>query len=161
MDTNQARIIELLREVRLIAFKEIERRRQPLETPIVKRPTANMPTDHQPCTPKQPETGLLNEHEVAAYVNLSVASVRRWRLFRKASALGENEISEIKAGRYFTRHGVDRNPMTSRRWPQPAFRQTINLTSLDKVDAARDGLIRKKRKLVVEDEIIRTSIAFH
>jgi predicted DNA-binding transcriptional regulator AlpA len=94
MDINQARIIELLREVHLIAFKEIEQLNlriaelenqscQPLETPIVKRPTANMPTDHQPSTPKQPETGLLNEHEVAAYVNLSVASVRRWRLFRK------------------------------------------------------------------------------
>lgn len=93
METNQARIIKLLREVHLIASKETERlnmriaelenqSRQPLETPIVKRPTANMPTDHQPSTPKQPETDLLNEHEVAAYVNLSVASVRRWRVLR-------------------------------------------------------------------------------
>jgi excisionase family DNA binding protein len=26
---------------------------------------------------------MLNEHQVAEYLNLSVASVRRWRLFRK------------------------------------------------------------------------------
>ncbi|MBI5086456.1 MAG: helix-turn-helix domain-containing protein [Acidobacteria bacterium] len=26
---------------------------------------------------------MLNEHQVAEYLNMSVASVRRWRLFRK------------------------------------------------------------------------------
>jgi predicted DNA-binding transcriptional regulator AlpA len=94
MNTNQARMIELLREVHLIAFKEIERlnmriaelesqNRQPLETLIVRLPIIKTPADNPPSAPKQAEIGLLNEHEVAAYLNLSVASVRRWRLFRK------------------------------------------------------------------------------
>ena len=74
MDINQERIIELLREVHLIAFKEIERlnlriaelgsqNRQPLETPRVKRPTDNPPPD-----PRQPEIGMLTEHQVATSI---------------------------------------------------------------------------------------------
>ena len=93
MDTNQAKIVELLREVHLIALKEIERLNlriveleshvcQPAQVPAqakaVERPAANPPS-----SPKAPETRLLNEHEVAAYLKVSVASVRRWRLFRK------------------------------------------------------------------------------
>jgi predicted DNA-binding transcriptional regulator AlpA len=88
MDNNQARIIELLREVHLIAFKEIERLNmrivelenqhpQPVEKPIVK-PAAN------PAPPSLTKpTEMLNERQVAEYLNMSVASVRRWRLFRK------------------------------------------------------------------------------
>jgi hypothetical protein len=87
MDTNQAKIIELLREVHLIAFKEIERlnlriaeleiqHHQPLETPLVKRPVDARQKDSPQPAPQHPDTGLLNEHGVAAYVNLSVASVR-------------------------------------------------------------------------------------
>lgn len=87
MDSNQARIIELLREVHLIAFKEIERLnlrivelenqdRQPVERPII-QPTVN------PATPHPPKSEIMNERQVAEYLNMSVASVRRWRFFRK------------------------------------------------------------------------------
>jgi len=97
MDTNQAKIIELLREVHLIAIKEIERldmkiaeleneNRQRAETPVAKSavniPPAVVPAPtNPPSLPKQPE--MMNEHQVAEFVQLSVASVRRWRLFRK------------------------------------------------------------------------------
>jgi|SRR5579864_5175515 len=92
MDQDQARIIELLREVHLIVFKEMERlnlriielenqNRPQIEKPIVK-PTANNPPAVNPASlPKQSE--MLNEMQVAAYLNISVATVRRWRLFRK------------------------------------------------------------------------------
>jgi predicted DNA-binding transcriptional regulator AlpA len=88
MDTNQAKVIELLREVHLLAFKEIERLilriaelenqpRQFLETPIIKRSQA-------PASSKnQPEAEVLNEKQVAAYLAVTVSSLRRWRLFRK------------------------------------------------------------------------------
>src|SRR5580700_9961235 len=90
MDSNQARVIELLREVHLIAFKEIERlnmriaelenqNRQPIEKPLIK-PTANNPVTINPATvnssslSKQPE--MLNEFQVAEHLNISVATVR-------------------------------------------------------------------------------------
>jgi excisionase family DNA binding protein len=90
MDSNQTRIIELLREVHLIAFKEIERlnmrivelesqHRQPVERPIAK-PTGSISPTVNPATPTQL---MLNEHQVAEYLNMSVASVRRWRVLRK------------------------------------------------------------------------------
>lgn len=90
MDSNQARIIELLREVHLIAFKEIERlnmrivelenpQRQPVEKPIVKS-TGTILTTVNPAKSTQL---MLNEHQVSDYLNMSVASVRRWRLLRK------------------------------------------------------------------------------
>lgn len=90
MDSNQTRIIELLREVHLIAFKEIERLnmriaelenqyRQPFEKPIVE-PPVNPATANPPALPTQPE--MLNEHQVAEHLKISVASVRRWRLLR-------------------------------------------------------------------------------
>ncbi len=89
MDTNQTRIIELLREVHLIAFKEIERlnlRIAELETgdsqssqpPLVTAPSAKPPTPSKPG-----EIGIMDERQLAAYINISVATVRRWRLFRK------------------------------------------------------------------------------
>ena len=87
MENNQAKIIDLLREVHLIAFKEMERlnlriaelesqNRQPFEPPAV-----NPATVKPLSRPNQPE--MLNEKQLAAYLNMSVASVRRWRLFRK------------------------------------------------------------------------------
>jgi predicted DNA-binding transcriptional regulator AlpA len=94
MDTSQAKIIDLLREVHLIAFKEIERlnmkivelenqNRQAPVAPLAK-PSVLPPVHPAPITPPSlpdaPE--LLNEHQVAKFVQLSVASVRRWRLFR-------------------------------------------------------------------------------
>ena len=97
MDTTQAKIIELLREVHLLAFKEIERlnlrvaeleiqNRQPTRTPIPKPAVNALPGVH-PAPIKPPSAsdapGLLNEHQVAEFLNMSVASVRRWRLFSK------------------------------------------------------------------------------
>jgi excisionase family DNA binding protein len=92
MDTNQARVIELLREVHLIAFNEIERlnmriaelegqRRQPIEREITKPVIRNPTLVNPPSLPKLPE--MLNDSQVAEYLNMSVASVRRWRTFRK------------------------------------------------------------------------------
>jgi len=96
MDINQGKIIELLREVHLIAFKEMERlnlriaeleslNRQPIENPTVKPvvnnpPAVNPAPTNPPSLPKQSE--MLNER-VADCLNMSVASVRQWRLFRK------------------------------------------------------------------------------
>jgi predicted DNA-binding transcriptional regulator AlpA len=95
MDANQTKIIELLREVHLIAFKEIERlnmrivelenqNRHAAERPLPKPAAKESPAVHPaPITvplPDAPE--LLNEHQVAKSLQLSVASVRRWRLFR-------------------------------------------------------------------------------
>jgi len=88
MDTNQSRIIELLRQVHLIAFKEIERlnlriaelesqSRQPTQTPIAK--AAVNPAATSLAKPLE----MLNENQVAEYLNMSVAIVRKWRLFSK------------------------------------------------------------------------------
>lgn len=96
MDPSQAKIIELLREVHVLALKEIERlnlriveleiqNRQAAEQPLPK-PAANEPSPvhsapiKSPSVPTTPE--MLNEHQVAKFVQLSVASLRRWRLFR-------------------------------------------------------------------------------
>jgi len=89
MDTNQAKIVELLREVHVLAFKEIERLnlriaelesqdRKPFEMAAI-----NCPMNNPRSTSKQPENDILNEKQVASYLNMSVATVRRWRLFRK------------------------------------------------------------------------------
>jgi hypothetical protein len=86
MDTNQAKIIELLREVHLIAFKEMERlnlRIAELESQnrqVFEPPTVNPATVNPPSRPKQPE--MLNEIQVAEYLNMSVRSVLHERLFR-------------------------------------------------------------------------------
>jgi predicted DNA-binding transcriptional regulator AlpA len=79
--------------VHLIAFKEIERlnlRSAELEShvcqpaPAPAKAAVVEPAAANPLSaPKQPGTGLLNEHEVAAYLNLSVASVRRRRYLRQ------------------------------------------------------------------------------
>jgi predicted DNA-binding transcriptional regulator AlpA len=101
MDSTQGKIIELLREVHLLALKEIERLNlriaelerqnrqrsaQEMGNSIEKRPPAvNPPAVNPPPLGRQshPEpTEMMNEHEVAAFLKMSVASVRRWRLFR-------------------------------------------------------------------------------
>jgi predicted DNA-binding transcriptional regulator AlpA len=93
MDPNQTKITDLLREVHLIAFKEIERLnlriaeldsqdRRPAHAPAQAKAAVERPAPTLPAVPKQPESGLMNEHEVAAYLKISVASVRRWRLLR-------------------------------------------------------------------------------
>jgi predicted DNA-binding transcriptional regulator AlpA len=96
MDATQAKIIELLREVHALALKEIERlnlrivelenqNRRPAELPILK-PAAKEKLPVTPVliqqSPSLDSLGLLNEHQVAKFLQLSVASVRRWRLFR-------------------------------------------------------------------------------
>ncbi len=96
MDSNQAKIIELLREVHLIAFKEIERLNlriaelehenrqqaaQEIARPVEKQlPAVTPATITRQPPPEPPE--MMNDHEVAAFLKMSVASVRRWRLFR-------------------------------------------------------------------------------
>ena len=94
MDANQSRIIELLREVHLLAFKEIERLNlriaelqnvsQKVEVKFPKRKEA-------PSTGAQPDVQLpgrdmLNERQLAEYLKISVPTVRSWRLFRKGPA---------------------------------------------------------------------------
>ena len=85
-------LIELLREVHLIAFREIERlnlriaelesqNRQPIEGEMIKPAIRYSPPANPPSLPKLPE--MLNDHQVAEHLNMSVASVRRWRTFRK------------------------------------------------------------------------------
>jgi len=91
MDNNQSKIIELLREVHLIAFKEIERlnlriveletQNQPVERPSAKpTPTVERTTARPLSPPNRPE--MLNDVQVAEYLNMSVKTLRRWRLFR-------------------------------------------------------------------------------
>jgi predicted DNA-binding transcriptional regulator AlpA len=96
MEPTQTKIIELLREVHLIALKEIERLNmriaevesqhrpptaQAIPKPVAQEPPAVHPAPiNPPSLPDAPE--LLNERQVAKFLQLSVASVRRWRLFR-------------------------------------------------------------------------------
>ena len=109
MDQTQTRIIELLREVHLLAFKEIERlnlriseleneHRQPTRTPITKPSVSPAP----PSLAKPPE--MLNERQVAEYLTMSLASLRKWRLFpqraevretRKGHSLQENRCGDV------------------------------------------------------------------
>lgn len=106
MDSNQSRITDLLREVHLIAFREIERlntlivelenqHRQPTKKPVpipsVAAPPAVSPaTFTPPPIPTLPE--MLNEYQVAECVQMSVASVRRRRLFRSGPRYFEDRF---------------------------------------------------------------------
>jgi predicted DNA-binding transcriptional regulator AlpA len=91
----QNKIIELLRDVHLLALKEVERLnlriaelenenrlQQPHEIakPVEKRLPAVTPAPIS-RQPHPDPTEMMNEHEVAAFLKMSVASVRRWRLF--------------------------------------------------------------------------------
>lgn len=95
MDPTQSKIIELLREVHLLVLKEIERlnlriaeleienqQREPkgIAKPVEGRLPPVNPSEMKPKT--QPKLEMMNEHEVAASLRMSVATVRRWRLFR-------------------------------------------------------------------------------
>ena len=96
MDPTQTKIIELLHEVHLLALQEVQRlnqriaeleieNRQQAEKPAAKpvpnnRPSVTPAPIKPPPLPDAPE--LLNEHQVAKFLQPSVASVRRWRLFR-------------------------------------------------------------------------------
>ena len=95
MDNNQARIIELLREVHLLAFKEVERlnlritelehqNRQPVDILPVK-PTVKSTVERANIRPFSPSNRpeMLNDVQVAEYLNMSVGTLRRWRLFRR------------------------------------------------------------------------------
>jgi predicted DNA-binding transcriptional regulator AlpA len=96
MDESQTKIIELLREVHLLAMREIERlhlkvaeleiRNSQVPDHPTPKPAANVPSPVTPAPIKSPSLPdaheLLNEHQVAKLVELSVASVRRWRPFR-------------------------------------------------------------------------------
>jgi hypothetical protein len=76
MNNNQARIVELLREAHLIAFKEIERLnlriaelesqdRPPIEKEII-NPAIRKPTSaNQPSIPNLPE--MLNDYQVVEH----------------------------------------------------------------------------------------------
>lgn len=88
MDANQTRILELLREVHTLAVKEIERLNlQILElknqnTVVYEQPPS--PVIHLPSFPDVAKRQtLMNEREVAQYMRISVAAIRRWRLFKK------------------------------------------------------------------------------
>ena len=86
MDPTQTKIIELLREVHLLAIKEVERLnlriaeleneyRQSTRNAVVERPQA------QPSI--QADEKLMNDTQVAKFLNISVAGVRRWRTLHK------------------------------------------------------------------------------
>ena len=104
MDTNQTRIIELLREVHLIAFKEMERlnlrivelenqNRQQLETiskPAVSSPPVVNPPKANP--PSFPQQEMLTDKQVTEYLNMSVSLLHQWRMSRK-------EPNFVKIGR--------------------------------------------------------------
>jgi predicted DNA-binding transcriptional regulator AlpA len=89
MDPTQTKIIELLREVHLLAIKEVERlnlRISELENehrqPTTRTPIPKAAVNLAPSSLAKPNE-MLNERQVADYLNMSVASVRKWRLFRK------------------------------------------------------------------------------
>lgn len=113
MNTNQSKIVESPREVHAITVKEIEKlnlkileletqnlqlKAKPIEQPPVtptERPAINRPPfSKQSSIPDQPE--MLNETQLAKWLNLSVASVRRWRLFQT----GPNYLEIGAAVRY-------------------------------------------------------------
>jgi predicted DNA-binding transcriptional regulator AlpA len=86
--------MELLREVHALAFREIESlnlRVVELEQDANRRANAtrrevssgNALPKRQTPAPEDLPARFLNEHEVARLCSMSVASVRRWRLFRK------------------------------------------------------------------------------
>jgi predicted DNA-binding transcriptional regulator AlpA len=84
----QMKIIELLREVHLLALKEVERlnlrilelEKQPPAPVTPKQPAS--PAGIKPPSPTKPPE-MLNERQVAEFLNVSVKSLQGWRLFRK------------------------------------------------------------------------------
>ena len=90
MNLTQSQIIELLREVHLLAIKEVERlnmRVAELEAQLG-QPKMTTPTQPPPSTQPIRSSGIsrpeiMNEMQVAEYLNMSAASLRKWRLFRE------------------------------------------------------------------------------
>lgn len=99
MDPNQAKIVELLREVHAITVKEIERlnlriaelenqNRHVVEMPTKRSPVNpterpaidNLPSADMTSRPDQRE--MLNEVQVADCLSMSVAVLRKWRGLR-------------------------------------------------------------------------------
>jgi predicted DNA-binding transcriptional regulator AlpA len=83
---NQARIIELLREVHLIVFKEMERLNlRIVELENQNRYHADRASSASTATPgpRPPKLSeMMNERQVAEHINMSLGALRRWRLFR-------------------------------------------------------------------------------
>jgi excisionase family DNA binding protein len=89
MDHSQVKVVELLREVHLIAIKEIDRLNlriaelenqdsRKIQPPVEKQTTGSQSTGSHTT-----QNEIVNERELAAYLNISVSGVRRWRLLRK------------------------------------------------------------------------------
>lgn len=90
MERNQTTIIELLRKAHLTVYKEIERlnlRIAELESQgnlkEAKLLIFNRPTEPSLAPPTKTNVEFLNERQAAAYLNVSVALMRKWRLFRQ------------------------------------------------------------------------------
>jgi predicted DNA-binding transcriptional regulator AlpA len=91
MDQTQAQIIGLLREIHLLALKEIER----LNFRIAELENENHPPPAERMTRAQRNTGpinptppakwpeMMNERQLSEYLNIAVRSLQKWRLFRK------------------------------------------------------------------------------
>jgi predicted DNA-binding transcriptional regulator AlpA len=116
MDSNQSTLIELLREVHLLALKEIERLNKEIERLNLR--IVELERSHQaviserprpiPTQPKQRDvedrqSAMLNEHQVARYLSISVGTVRRWRLFRNGP-----QYLKIGAAVRYRQRDVDR-----------------------------------------------------
>lgn len=91
MHATQTKIIELLREVHLLAINEVERlnlRVAELEIQLGQSTKMTTPIQPSPSTQPTRPTGvsqpeIMNEMQVAEYLNMSAASLRKWRLFRE------------------------------------------------------------------------------
>jgi predicted DNA-binding transcriptional regulator AlpA len=89
MDANQTKIIDLLREVHLLAFKEIERlnlriaelqsesRQSAVKSMTIEHPSIHSSPIKRDTLRTVPET--LNEKQVADYLNMSTAILHKWR----------------------------------------------------------------------------------
>lgn len=105
MDANQSRVIELLREVHLLAFKEIERlnlRIAELESQSRHQPAPITTATTTPQSNSKPSE-MMTDRDVAAALKMSIASVRRWRRqqtgpkFMKIGSLVRYRRSEVEA----------------------------------------------------------------
>jgi len=89
MDSNQTRIVELLREVHLTALREIERlnfriaeleirERRTVGASIIEKPSQNPQS-----ASAQTVIEVLDEKQAAAYLKVSTSLLRKWRVFRQ------------------------------------------------------------------------------
>ena len=68
-----------------LRIAELENQDRQLAQPPPKPEVVEPPPPNPPSAPNESETGLWNEHEVAAYLKISVAHVCRWRTLRTGS----------------------------------------------------------------------------